>query len=67
MNEEMNHLFSLVFGINLILIGAAACMALLAIIFRKKRPVLTSYARVCLILGPLILLYGIHLVTGLFR
>jgi hypothetical protein len=64
MGEESYHFFSLIMGINLILIGAAAVAAASIGLFRKKLPISSPFVIFSGVGGPILLYIGILLIRS---
>ncbi|KIH75620.1 hypothetical protein SAMN05660860_00243 [Geoalkalibacter ferrihydriticus] len=67
MNEGTYHFFSLIMGINLILIGAAALAAAIIGIARKKMAISSTFALLSLTCGPIFVYVGISLLRSAFN
>ncbi|MDO3378980.1 hypothetical protein [Geoalkalibacter halelectricus] len=66
MNEGTYHFFSLIMGVNLILIGAAALAAAVIGLARKKLRLNSPFTLLSLVGGPVLLYVGILLTKAAF-
>lgn len=66
MGEASGHLFSLIMGINLILIGAASLLAAVVSLGQKKKELRSRFVLLSLAFGPILLYVGVALTRAAF-